>query len=97
MVKKRPSLSEEIARNMENRDIADPTADIADVEVTPVTQKATTEARKATTGYKNTVISVRFDEGDYERLKQIAREQGPNGAALIRKAVKDIIREADGI
>jgi predicted DNA binding CopG/RHH family protein len=96
MVKKRPSLSEEIARNMENREIADPTADIADDKVTSVTQKTTPDALKATKGYKNTVISVRFDEGDYERLKQIARDQGTNGAALIRKAVKDIIREAGG-
>jgi hypothetical protein len=96
MVKKRPSLSEEIARSMEDRAIGDPVAGNVADEVTEATRKTTKEAQEATKGYKNTVISVRFDEGDYERLKEIAREQGTNGAALIRKAVKAIIREAGG-
>jgi hypothetical protein len=97
MVKKRPSISEEIARNMEDRIIGEPAAGFPGNEATTVAYKATPETLKTTKGYKNTVISVRFDEGDYERLKQIAKEQGTNGAALIRKAVKDIIREADRV
>jgi hypothetical protein len=40
-------------------------------------------------------VMIRFDDGDYERLKEIAQDQGTNGTALIRKAVKDIIKAAD--
>jgi predicted transcriptional regulator len=95
MVKKRQSISEEIARNMEDRAIGEPSANIEADEVALVAQITTNATQKTTKGYKNTVISIRFDEGDYERLREIAREQGTNGAALIRKAVKDIIREAE--
>ncbi|MHB9294053.1 hypothetical protein Holit_03179 [Hollandina sp. SP2] len=86
MVKKRKSISDEIARNMEDRTIGEPTADNVADEVTPVTSKTTDDTQKTTKGYKNTIISIRFDEGDYERLREIAREQGTNGAALIREA-----------
>jgi predicted DNA-binding ribbon-helix-helix protein len=64
-------------------------------EVTSKEQKHTLEIQNKTKNYKSNIVSIRFDEGDYERLKEIAQEQGTNGAALIRKAVKDIIREAD--
>jgi hypothetical protein len=37
-------------------------------------------------------ITVRFDPGDYAALQHAAREQGTSAAALIRKAVKDIIK-----
>jgi hypothetical protein len=64
-------------------------------EVTKETQNSTPEMQKQPKGYKNTIVSIRFDEGDYERLKEIAQDQGTNGAALVRKAVKDIIKAAD--
>lgn len=88
MITKRQNLSDEIARDMEGRSIG---ADSA----TQVTGKVTPEIQKVTKGYKSNIVSIRFDEGDYERIKVIAREQGTNGAALIRKAVKDIIKAAD--
>ena len=97
MVRKRQNISEEIARNMEDRAIGEPITGTEAREVTDVTQKQTKALQKPTKGYKNTIVSIRFDEGDYERLQEIAREQGTNAAALIRKAAKDIIKEADNL
>jgi hypothetical protein len=59
--------------------------------ITP--QRATKVAKNATKHYKNTVVSVRFDEGDYERLTAIALERGSTAASLIRAAVKELIRQ----
>jgi hypothetical protein len=92
MVKKRPSLNEEIERNMEDRSISDPLPTVETYKVSKSIQNNTQEVQKTTKGYKNNIVSIRFDEGDYERLQEIAREQGTNGAALVRKAVKDIIK-----
>lgn len=97
MVRKRQNISEEIARNMEDRAIGEPIAGTEAREVAYVTQKQTKVLHKPTKGYKNTIVSIRFDEGDYERLQEIAREQGTSAAALIRKAAKDIIKEADNL
>jgi hypothetical protein len=63
-------------------------------EVTLEIQRETRETRNTTKRYKSNIVSIRFDEGDYERLKELAQEQGTNGAALIRKAVKDLIKAA---
>ena len=91
MVRKRQPLSDMIAKNMQERSIGEPSSAAAG-DAAQETQD--NNAQTKTKGYKNTIISVRFDEGDYERLKEIAQEQGTNGAALIRKAVKDIIKAA---
>lgn len=93
MVTKRQSLNDEINRGMEARAISGQSSDGAAERVTDDAQKMSIDIYKPTKGYKNTVVSIRFDEGDYEKLKVIAQEQGTNGAALIRKAVKDIIKE----
>ncbi|MDR2501211.1 MAG: hypothetical protein LBD37_09075 [Treponema sp.] len=95
MVKKRQSLNEEITRGMEARSIGVPVNDQVTGKVTLEIQKTTIEIQNNTKSYKSNIVSIRFDEGDYERLREIAREQGTNGAALIRKAVKDIIKAAD--
>jgi hypothetical protein len=101
MVTKRRNLNEEIARGMDGRSIGESPADQTAGEVTPVTQNTTrvtqnttAETQNAAKDYKSNIVSIRFDEGDYERLKEIAREQGTNGAAIIRKAVKDAIKAA---
>jgi hypothetical protein len=62
-------------------------------KATDVTQNTTQVVKSATKHYKNTVVSIRFDEGDYERLTAIALERGSTAASLVRKAVKDIIRQ----
>jgi len=62
-------------------------------KATDVTQNTTQVVKGATKHYKNTVVSIRFDEGDYERLTAIALERGSTAASLIRAAVKDIIRQ----
>jgi hypothetical protein len=42
-------------------------------------------------------VQIRFDPGDYETLQMIAHNKGSTAAALIREAVKGIIkREAMG-
>jgi hypothetical protein len=77
------NLMDEIENGMASRNLGVPTVQ----EFSERTAKQDAEKR-----YKKTVISIRFDDGDYEQLKRIALEQGTTGAALIRKAVKDIIR-----
>jgi hypothetical protein len=37
-------------------------------------------------------VQIRFDPGDYETLQRIAYRKGTVAAALVRQAVKDIIR-----
>jgi predicted transcriptional regulator len=94
MVRKRRNLSDEIARNMEGLSIGAATTTKEVEEVTLEIQRETRETRNTTKRYKSNIVSIRFDEGDYERLKELAQEQGTNGAALIRKAVKDLIKAA---
>jgi len=42
---------------------------------------------------KKRQIQIRFDPGDYEKLQLIAYRKGTKAAALIREAVKEIIRK----
>lgn len=88
MVQKRRRMSDAVKRDMEGRSIGASAAQAAG-EVTKVTQKVTKS-------YKKDIVSIRFDEGDYDRLKQIAQDRGTCGAALIRQAVKDLIHAAGG-
>jgi hypothetical protein len=37
-------------------------------------------------------VQIRFDPGDYETLQRIAHNKGSTAAALIREAVKGIIK-----
>ena len=37
-------------------------------------------------------VMIRFDEGDYAILQRIAERKGTKASALIRQAVKEIIR-----
>lgn len=93
MVAKRQNVTAAIESDMAGRNIGR-ASDMDGFEahkVSETTLEASQVFQKTTKGYKNTVVSVRFDEGDYERLKIIAAEQGTTGASLIRKAVKDII------
>jgi hypothetical protein len=41
-------------------------------------------------------VQIRFDPGDYETLQRIAYRKGTVAAALVRQAVKDIIRAEGG-
>jgi hypothetical protein len=83
MVKKL-NLQETIAKNMEERNIGGPPVEQTPPDISISDQKK----------YKSNVASIRFDAGDYEKLRFIALEQGTTAAAMIRKAVKDIIRES---
>lgn len=44
---------------------------------------------------KETVL-IRLDEGDYGRLQNIAEQKGTKASALIRQAVKEIIKTETG-
>jgi 16S rRNA U516 pseudouridylate synthase RsuA-like enzyme len=41
-------------------------------------------------------VMIRLDEGDYGILQRIAERKGTKASALIRQAVKDIIRTEGG-
>ena len=93
MIKKNQSLNNVISQDMAGRAIGQPTTTTEVTnEVTNVLHNTTNVIQKHTKGYKNNIVSIRFDEGDYEKLQVIAQEQGTNAASLIRKAVKDIIK-----
>jgi hypothetical protein len=69
----------------------------ADPQQTPT--RPTAEAQRThsgpTTEAQQTpreAVKVRFDSGDYDRLKAIAADQGTTAAALVRLAVKQYLR-----
>ncbi|MDR0553476.1 MAG: hypothetical protein LBG76_01565 [Treponema sp.] len=95
MVTKRRNLNEAINRGMEGRSIGAPSDKQAPETLSKKSANAAPKTQRKAKGYKSNIVSIRFDSGDYERLKEIAQEQGTNGAALIRKAVKDIIKAAE--
>jgi hypothetical protein len=41
-------------------------------------------------------ITVRFDEGDYQKLQWVAVQKGTSAAALLRQAAKEIIKRERG-
>jgi uncharacterized protein (DUF4415 family) len=41
-------------------------------------------------------VVIRLDEGDYGTLQRIAERKGTKAAALIRQAVKEMIRQEGG-
>jgi hypothetical protein len=79
MVKKK-QLQEAIASNMEGRVLDGP-------------QTVRKSIKSTAKSYKSHVVSIRFDSGDYETLQKIALEEGTTAASLVRKAVKNIIKE----
>jgi 16S rRNA U516 pseudouridylate synthase RsuA-like enzyme len=42
-------------------------------------------------------VMIRLDEGDYRTLQRIAEARGTKASALIRQAVKEIIKAEGGI
>jgi argininosuccinate synthase len=92
MVKKATPLTDAVAQNMDGRSIAAPSVEKDTQQATEASQNTTPVTPSPTKGYKKNIVSIRFDEGDYERLNAIALEQGTNAPSLIRKAVKEIIK-----
>jgi hypothetical protein len=85
MATKREDIENLISKTMEGRDIA------ASVPVEEAPQMA---GRFAPPPKKQ--VQIRFDPGDYETLQRIAYRKGTVAAALVRQAVKDIIKTEGG-
>jgi hypothetical protein len=90
-----PPLADETrkaASALQNATVTEETATEAQIATNTI-HRATKVVKNTAKHYKNTVVSVRFDEGDYERLTAIALEKGSTAASLIRAAVKELIRQ----
>jgi len=81
MATKREGIDSLVKKTMINRDIASNTTEIIPKEggrFTPPPKRQ---------------VQIRFDPGDYEELQMIAYRKGTKAAALIREAVKDILKK----
>lgn len=58
----------------------------------PVKYSNVTNVTKLEKAVARDPVKVRFDAGDYSKLQDIARREGTTAAALIRRAVKELIR-----
>jgi hypothetical protein len=86
MATKREDIEKLISKTMEGRDI---TASVpAEEAQSGVMGPFTPPAKRQ--------VQIRFDPGDYETLQRIAYRKGTKASALIRQAVKDIIRQEGG-
>jgi hypothetical protein len=80
MATKREDIDDLVKKTMEGRDIA------ASAPAVPGKAGNFTPPPKRQ-------VQVRFDPGDYEKLQMIAYRRGTKAAALIREAVKEIIKK----
>ena len=96
MASKRAPIGELVSADMAARSL--PRKDDAEVQETPArpTRDPQETHNGGTTEVQETPrmapVKVRFDNGDYEALQDIARRTGTTAAALVRKAVKELIR-----
>jgi|LSQA01.1.fsa_nt_gi hypothetical protein len=88
MATKRPQLADLIDKSMEGRDFPG--------KPEPVQPEPEKSRERFKPNPKQAVV-VRFDEGDYATLQRIAERKGTKAAALIRQAVKEIIRQERGL
>jgi hypothetical protein len=87
MATKKPKLAELIDKSMEGREL-------------PTEQEESGNSPAHIRGRfkpnpKQAVV-IRLDEGDYGILQRIAERKGTKAAALIRQAVKEMIRHEGG-
>jgi hypothetical protein len=83
MATKKPDIAALVDKSMAVRNLAG----------TPATTAATEGAgRERFKPAPKQHVMIRLDDGDYRTLQQIAERKGTKAAALIRQAVKDIIR-----
>ena len=81
MATKRGDIQNLVNKTMENRDISSNTPKVT----LPEGGKRKYPPKQQ--------VQIRFDPGDYEALQDIAHRRGTKAAALIREAVKEIIRK----
>jgi len=85
MATKRKDIDNLVKKTMEGRDIAASVPAPAPSEAAPFAPPPKRQ------------VQVRFDPGDYEKLQSIAHRRGTKAAALIREAVKEIIRNDERV
>jgi hypothetical protein len=83
MATKKPGIAALVDKSMTGRNLTN----------SPAAEPAAPEPFKKPT---RQAITVRFDEGDYQKLQRIAVQQGTSAAALLRHAAKEIIKTDDG-
>jgi hypothetical protein len=83
MATKKPKLADLVDKSMEGRELP------GEAESSAAPPGKRRERFKP--GPKQAVV-IRLDEGDYGALQLIAERKGTKAAALIREAVKEIIR-----
>ena len=81
MATKKPDIAALVNQSMEGRNITS----------TPATEPEPQQRERFKPSPKQAVM-VRFDEGDYGILQRIAERKGTKASALIRQAVKEIIK-----
>jgi 16S rRNA U516 pseudouridylate synthase RsuA-like enzyme len=78
MATKKPSVADLVDQSMEGRKIA------------PIEAEHVPRSRFKPTPKQ--VVMIRLDEGDYGILQRVAERKGTKASALIRQAVKEIIK-----
>jgi 16S rRNA U516 pseudouridylate synthase RsuA-like enzyme len=85
MATKKPSIGDLVDKSMEGRNFDGGSEKVED--------------RKLRTRFKPSpkqAVMIRLDDGDYGILQRIAERKGTKASALIRAAVKDIIKVENG-
>jgi hypothetical protein len=82
MATKKPDIAALVDQSMEGRNLA--SAPAAETEPPHPRERFKPTPKQA--------VMIRFDEGDYAVLQRIAERKGTKASALIRQAVKEIIR-----
>ena len=81
MATKKPDIAALVDQSMKGRNITSTAA-----------PEAAPQPRERFKPSPKQAVMIRFDEGDYGTLQRIAERKGTKASALIRQAVKEIIR-----
>jgi hypothetical protein len=85
MATKRARIADMIKSDMENRSLA---------RGEPPDPAAPPAARRRPRPLE--AVKIRLEQGDYERLQEIADRQGTKASILIRQAIKQILKTGAG-
>jgi hypothetical protein len=91
MATKKPNIAALVDQSMEGRGLAASSAAPTAPAVPPAPQP-----RERFKPAPKQAVMIRFDEGDYGLLQRIAERKGTKASALIRQAVKEIIKAEGG-
>jgi 16S rRNA U516 pseudouridylate synthase RsuA-like enzyme len=87
MATKKPSIADLVDKSMEGRSL-DGGKGAAPAQADGSRERFKPSPKQA--------VVIRLDEGDYGILQRIAERKGTKAAALIRQAVKEMIRQEGG-